>query len=131
MRPATLSDRALNRATLARQLLLERAPLDVSAAVGHLVGLQAQVPHDPYTALWSRLAGFAPETLGRALVDRAVVRLAVMRSTIHLVTADDALLLRPLVRRDEVDRRAHHREAHDSPVDQRTTERLGGEAREP
>jgi hypothetical protein len=97
MRPATLDDRALNRATLARQLLLERAPLDVPAAVAHLVGLQAQVPYDPYTALWSRLAGFAPETLGLALVDRAVVRLAVMRSTIHLVTADDALLLRPLV----------------------------------
>ena len=55
------------------------------------------MPHDPYTALWSRLAGLDPNELGRALVDRTVVRLAVMRSTIHLVTADDALLLRPLV----------------------------------
>jgi hypothetical protein len=110
MRPATLGDRALNRATLARQLLLERAPLDVTAAVGHLVGLQAQVPYDPYTALWSRLAGFAPETLGRALVDRALVRLPVMRSTIHLVTADDALLLRPLVQPVLDAELARHRE---------------------
>ena len=110
MRPATLGDRALNRATLARQLLLERSPLDVPAAVGHLVGVQAQVPYDPYTALWSRLAGFAPETLGRALVDRAVVRVAVMRSTIHLVTADDALLLRPLVQPVLDAELARHRE---------------------
>ena len=50
MPSAVLSRRALNRATLARQLLLERAPLGVEDAVGRLVGLQAQVPHDPYTA---------------------------------------------------------------------------------
>jgi uncharacterized protein (DUF3820 family) len=88
--------RDLNRATLARQLLLCRSDMAPLAAIGHLVGLQAQVPLDPYTALWSRLAGFDPHELGRLLEDRRVVRIACMRSTIHLVTADDALALRPL-----------------------------------
>jgi hypothetical protein len=92
-----LSRRQVNRATLGRQLLLERTPMAVGAAVTHLVGLQAQVPLDPYLALWSRLAGFAPDELGRMMLDRQVVRIAVMRSTIHLVTAADALRLRPLV----------------------------------
>jgi hypothetical protein len=92
-----LTDRALGRATLARQLLLERAALDPVAAVGRLVGLQAQVPHDPYLALWSRLEPFDPAEVGRRLEDKALVRIVVMRGTIHLVTADDALVLRPLV----------------------------------
>ncbi len=92
-----LTLRALNRATLARQLLLERhdmAPLD---AVEHLVGMQAQIPHNPYLGLWSRLDGFDPEAVSRLISERAAVRIAVMRSTIHLVSADDCLLLRPLV----------------------------------
>jgi hypothetical protein len=91
-----LTRRALNRATLDRQLLLRRADLSPLAAVAHLVGLQAQVPLNPYLGLWSRLAGFRPEALSRLLVDREVVRIAVMRGTIHLVTADDCLVLRPL-----------------------------------
>lgn len=66
-------------------------------AVEHLVGLQAQEPLDPYTALWSRLAGFRPEELAQLLLDRQVVRIAVMRGTIHLVTSEDCLVLRPLV----------------------------------
>jgi hypothetical protein len=92
-----LNRRALNRATLARQLLLKRAELPVLDAVEHLVGLQAQEPPDPYTALWSRLDAFRPQELARLLEDRQVVRIAVMRSTIHLVTADDCLTLRPLM----------------------------------
>ena len=92
----TLGDRALNRATLARQLLLRRAGLSPLEAVEHLVGLQAQVPLNPYTALWSRLEGFRPAEVGRLLEARALVRIVVMRGTIHLVTAADALLLRPL-----------------------------------
>jgi hypothetical protein len=92
-----LSRRALNRATLARQHLLERAALTPLAAVEHLVGMQAQVPHNPYTGLWSRLAGFRPESLSELLERREVVRVGVMRGTIHLVTGDDCLLLRPLV----------------------------------
>ena len=92
-----LSDRALNRATLARQLLLERSAMGVFDAVEHLVGLQAQVPHNPYLALWSRLEGFDPRSCRSCSIDRRVVRIVVMRGTIHLVTADDALVLRPLV----------------------------------
>jgi hypothetical protein len=92
-----LDRRSLNRATLARQLLLERSSMPVLVAVEHLVGLQAQIPLNPYTALWSRLADFRPDDLAQLLVDRKVVRVVVMRGTIHLVTADDCLLLRPLV----------------------------------
>ena len=86
----------MNRATLARQLLLKRAELTPLAAVSHLVGMQAQVPHNPYTALWSRLDGFRPGSLSELLERREVVRIGVMRATIHLLTGDDCLLLRPL-----------------------------------
>jgi winged helix DNA-binding protein len=87
MRVLTL--RELNRATLARQLLLERARLDVPDAV-HLVGaLQAQRPRAPYVALAARLEGFKREDLSRALHDRTVVRATLMRETLHLVAADD------------------------------------------
>ena len=65
--------------------------------VEHLVGLQAQTPRSPYLALWSRIAGFDPMGLSRALQRRRVVRIALMRSTVHLVSAADALLLRPLI----------------------------------
>jgi hypothetical protein len=92
-----LSDRALGRATLARQHLLERTDLDPAVAVDDLVGLQAQEPLDPYLALWSRLEPFDPAGLGDRLEDRTLVRIVVMRGTIHLVTAADALVLRPLV----------------------------------
>jgi hypothetical protein len=91
-----LSDRALNRATLQRQLLLERAALDSTEAVAGLVGLQAQNPLDPYLALWSRLEGFDPQHLAAGLLDRSLVRIVVMRGTIHLMTAADALEVRPL-----------------------------------
>jgi hypothetical protein len=100
MAPVTadvLNRRALGRATLARQLLLERSAMPALDAVRHLVGLQAQVPLNPYTGLWSRLEGFQPEGLSELLETRRVVRIVVMRGTLHLVTAEDALLLRPLV----------------------------------
>jgi hypothetical protein len=97
-RPATLlTPRALNRALLARQLLLERARLPVPKVLEHLVGLQAQAPHPPYYGLWSRLEGFRPEALSALVQRRKVVRVALMRSTLHLVTARDALRLRPLL----------------------------------
>ncbi|MFJ8358143.1 winged helix DNA-binding domain-containing protein [Streptomyces sp. NPDC093984] len=92
-----LPRRALNRATLARQLLLRRSPLSVKAAVAHLVGLQAQNVKPPYYALAARLEGFAPEHLSRLMADREVVRIVTLRSTIHTHTADDCLTLRPLV----------------------------------
>ena len=92
-----LTRRALNRATLERQLLLRRSSLSALDAVEHLVGLQAQVPRDPYVALWSRLDCFRPEELSDLLLERKVVRVAVMRATIHLVSAEDCLLLRSLM----------------------------------
>ncbi len=92
-----LSRRALNRATLERQLLLSRSALPVLDAIEHLVGLQAQIPLNPYTALWSRVEKFRPESLSSLLLQRQVVRTVVMRATIHLVTADDCLRLRPLL----------------------------------
>ena len=82
-----LSDRALNRATLARQLLLERSAMTPDVAVEHLVGLQAQNPLDPYLALWSRLQRLDPHEVVAMLEDRRLVRIVVMRGTIHLVTA--------------------------------------------
>jgi hypothetical protein len=92
-----LSDRVLNRALLERQWLRERRPATAVEAVGHLVGLQAQEPRDPYVGLWCRLDGFDPEELARALLERQVVRIALQRSTIHLVTAEDCLALRPVL----------------------------------
>ncbi|MGH9287297.1 MAG: winged helix DNA-binding domain-containing protein [Acidimicrobiales bacterium] len=91
-----LGGRTLNRTTLARQLLLERSPMPALDAVTHLVGLQAQVPLNPYHALWSRLDGFRPDALSQAMLDRRAVRIVVMRATIHLVTGDDCLVLRSL-----------------------------------
>lgn len=94
---ATLSLRALNRATLDRQLLLRRERRDVAATLEHLVGMQAQLPNAPYVALWSRLEGFEPAALGQLLAERQAVRMTLLRATIHLVTARDAFALRPAV----------------------------------
>ncbi len=91
-----LDDRSANRATLARQLLLERSAVSPFDAIEHLVGLQAQVPLDPYVALWSRLDGFDPEAVGRLIESRALVRIVVMRGTIHLVSSRDARWMRPV-----------------------------------
>jgi hypothetical protein len=104
--PDTLSARALNRALLDRQLLLRREPLPgatgpradrVIETVEHLVGLQAQAPFPPYYGLWSRLDGFRPGDLAELLLTRKVVRIGLMRGTIHLVSADDCLRLRPVL----------------------------------
>jgi hypothetical protein len=73
---------------------MERPATDV---IEHLVGLQAQEPKDPYVALWTRLRGFRPEELEGLLEAREVVRLTLMRGTIHLVTARDCLALRPAI----------------------------------
>jgi hypothetical protein len=92
---AILGTRALNRALLARQLLLERATLDPLEALGHLVGVQAQSPEPPYYALWSRLEAFDPHDLGALVHDGRAVRIALMRSTLHLVSRRDAARMRP------------------------------------
>jgi len=91
-----LTQRQLNRALLARQHLLERVTRPAFDEIEHLVGLQAQIPSDPYVGLWSRLDGFSTDELS-GLVERGdVVRTPVMRGTLHLVSADDALALRAL-----------------------------------
>jgi len=95
-RVTELTLRELNRATLARQMLLEPSGRGVLDAVEHLLGLQAQAPFPPYYGLWCRLAAFPPEHLGEMINDRSVVRLSLMRSTVHLVSAADAVVLRPL-----------------------------------
>ncbi len=92
-----LDRRTLNRALLERQLLLRRQPLRVADALDHLVGQQAQNPNGPYYGLWSRLADFHPDDLASLVDRRLVVRIALMRWTLHVVTAHDCLSLRPLV----------------------------------
>jgi hypothetical protein len=94
MTDAVLTDRALNRATLARQLLLERVPMPDLDAVAALVGLQAQTTRSWYLTLWSRLEPYDPVGTGQALEDRRLVRMTAMRGTIHLFTADDAPIVR-------------------------------------
>ncbi|MFD8392582.1 winged helix DNA-binding domain-containing protein [Streptomyces sp. NPDC059680] len=92
-----LDVRALNRATLERQLLLRRSALSPAAAVGHLLGLQAQNVKPPYYALAARLDGFAPQELSALMAGRQVARIVTLRSTLHTHTAGDCLTLRPLV----------------------------------
>lgn len=92
-----LSDRALNRSLLARQLLLERSDMPVRTAVEHLIGLQAQKPDPPHVGLWTRLRTIRTADVGGLLDARQLVRIAAMRSTNHLPTAADALALRPVI----------------------------------
>ena len=91
----TLSRRALNRATLARQMLLRREPVRPAVAIERLAGLQAQVPRPPFVGLWSRVEGFEREDLARAIERKQVVRGTLMRGTLHLVTRRDYVRFRP------------------------------------
>ena len=84
-----LTARQLNRATLARQLLLGREAMPTVAAVRRVVALQAQEPASPYVALWARVEGFDPLTLDAAFDARTVVKASLWRLTLHAVHADD------------------------------------------
>jgi hypothetical protein len=94
-----LSTRELNRALLARQLLLERSPLPLARALEQVAGLQAQYAPSAYVALWSRLQDFRREELTRALEQRRAVQATLLRSTIHVVSARDYPLLAEAIRR--------------------------------
>jgi hypothetical protein len=89
MAERVLSTRELNRAVLARQLLLERADLAPEEAGARVAGLQTQYAPSGYVGLWSRLSGFRREALTEALLARRVVQAWMMRCTIHMVAADD------------------------------------------
>jgi hypothetical protein len=92
-----LGRHARNRALLERQLLLSPAKLTAAETIEHLIGMQAQAPLAPYVGLWTRLHAFTPDDLAGLLDGRQAVRIALMRGTIHLVTAGDSLTLRPLL----------------------------------
>lgn len=92
-----MDQRALNRALLARQLLLNRSSMPVSEALEQLGGMQSQAPIPPYFGLWTRLVEFDPQALSQLLLDREAVRVVLMRGTVHLVTRRDCRLFRPLL----------------------------------
>ena len=94
MAERALTLRELNRATLARQLLLQRKRLSPTAVIERLVGMQAQWPPAPYVGIWTRTTSFRREALERELASAAVVKATVMRQTLHLVTRRDYALLR-------------------------------------
>jgi hypothetical protein len=89
-----LTLRELNRATLARQLLLDRRRLSAAAVIERLVGMQAQWPPAPYVGIWTRTTSFRAEALERELAAGRVLKATVMRQTLHLVTRRDYALLR-------------------------------------
>ena len=99
LREQVLDRTSLNRALLARQMLLERRRMTAPAAIEHLVGMQAQAPNLPYVGLWSRLRDFCTDELSRLVESREAVRLSLMRNTIHLVTRRDAFGIKPLFMR--------------------------------
>jgi hypothetical protein len=105
----TLTQRELNRALLARQLLLERSPATIPRALERIGGLQAQYAPSMYIGLWSRLEGFERDALTQALERRKVVQATLMRVTIHLVSAADYWPLTVAIRdpRRELWLRAH------------------------
>ncbi|MEU8764243.1 winged helix DNA-binding domain-containing protein [Streptomyces sp. NPDC048659] len=94
-----ITARGLNRASLARQLLLERAPLGVAEGVRRVVALQAQHPGSPYVALWNRLDGLDPAEVDAVFAGREVVKATLMRITLHAVHAGDYRVFREALQR--------------------------------
>jgi hypothetical protein len=94
MTDVVLTVRELNRATLARQMLLVRATVPATDAIARLVGLQAQYPQPPYIGLWTRLRDFTRDDLARRIASRDVIRTTLMRATLHVCNAVDYLQLR-------------------------------------
>jgi hypothetical protein len=94
---STLTLREINRATLARQMLLARQAVAPLEAIERLVAMQAQLPRPPFVGRWSRVAGFTRDNLTRLFVRRQVVRATFLRATLHLVSAKDYLAFRPVL----------------------------------
>jgi hypothetical protein len=92
-----ITTRQLGRATLARQMLLEREQATATEAVERLCGMQAQEPRPPFVGLWTRIEGFDSGDLSKALNDRSVVRAMLMRATLHLMSARDYVAFRPVL----------------------------------
>ena len=92
-----LSLRALNRATLARQLLLERVDCTVTEALGRILGLQAQAARPAFVGLWTRLSDFERADILSQIRRRRVVRATSFRGTLHLLTATDFATFRPII----------------------------------
>ena len=124
-----LGTHALNRATLERQMLLRRRKLPAAEAIEHLVGMQAQAPDTPYVGLWTRLEGFHPDELARLIEERSAVRMALMRNTVHLVSARNCLALRPLVQ-PIIDRGLHANSAQRVAMEGVDTEELAAVGRD-
>ena len=93
----TLTLRQLNRATLARQMLLTRAAIPPLKVIEQLVGMQAQQPRPPFIGLWTRVENFQRDDLCKLLHQRKVVRVTAMRGTLHLISVQDYLSLRPTI----------------------------------
>jgi hypothetical protein len=131
---APLSQRRLNRALLARQLLLERAKLPLPRAVERVGGLQSQYAPSAYIGLWSRLEGFERPALTRALERRSIVQATLMRTTIHIVSAGDFALFTAGVagprRESWLDgRRSHATKREIEAAARHVAKRFGGQAR--
>ena len=98
MTERVLTERELNRALLARQLLLDRKRMSVATALERIGGLQAQHGPSPHIALWSRVEGFRPEQLDKALRERKAVKATLMRVTLHIVSTRDYYAFEPALR---------------------------------
>ena len=109
-------------------MLLRRQRLSAGEAIEQLVGMQAQAPAPPYVGLWTRLEDFHPDELARLILDRRAVRVALMRNTVHLVSARDCLALRPLVQ-PVIDRGLYGNRAHRAGVEGVDIEALSGAGR--
>jgi hypothetical protein len=95
MTPETMTRKALNRALLARQMLLAREETTALGVIERLVGLQAQQARPPFVQLWSRISGFQRDELRSLIASRQVVRATLMRCTLHLMSARDYTAFRP------------------------------------
>jgi hypothetical protein len=124
---STLTLRQLNRTYLHRQHLLTRSAMPVRQMIAHLVGMQSQVPGDPFTGLWTRIEGFTPEQLDTLMEARETVRILTMRGTIHLLTREDAQVLWPLMARDLIQLASRNRQwaPHFEGVDVGAVQQLG------